>query len=271
MKRADDASALNAGRMGNAQALGSRSTALDAVTHFAAAAGGASTPRTLLAGKSAVVTGGGSGIGVETVVALAWGGARVLVGARDVAAARAALAPRLAAEGVASDGVSVEHLDLASLPSVAAFADAALAWAAPPRTLDFVVCNAGVMALPARELTPHGFECQIGVNHFGHHCLVRALRPRLVGQGTPARVVYVASRAHLRGSIDVADLHFGHGREYTPWGAYGQVRRAREGRWCARNAGRAGVTRARFPYFARARAHHPSPQSKLANVLEAKE
>ena len=210
----------------SSSALGKATTAREVVDHFAAAAGVA--PGALLAGKAALVTGAASGIGTETVKALTYAGCRVLATARDPAASSAAIAAYVddASSGGyagASALVSVLALDLESLASVRALAAAALA-AAP--ALDLVVCNAGIMALETRQVTPHGFEKQIGTNHFGHHFLVSLLRERLVAQPGGARVVLLSSLAHKRGSVDVADLHFERGRAYSPWVAYGQSKLA---------------------------------------------
>ena len=206
--------------------LGKSTTARGVVDHFSAAAASAS-PSTLLAGKTALVTGAASGIGTETVKALTYAGCRVLATARDVTAGAAHIKAYVASEegGYAGkpDLVTVLPLDLESLASVQACAAAALG-AAP--VIDLVVLNAGIMALPRREETPHGLEKQLGTNHFGHHLLVSLLRARLVAQTGGARVVFLSSLAHKRGSIDIADLHFSRGRAYAPWVAYGQSKLA---------------------------------------------
>jgi NAD(P)-dependent dehydrogenase (short-subunit alcohol dehydrogenase family) len=202
--------------------LGKHSTAHDVVQHFGAN----------LAGKTALVTGAASGIGLETVKALTSVGCRVLATARDAAAGERVIAAELAGGPTAATPyagnpalVRVLPLELERLASVRALAAAAEAEA--PEGLDFVVLNAGIMALPALERTPAGFEKQLGVNHFAHHLLVSLLRPRLVARGRPARIVYVSSLAHKRGSIDVGDLHFAKGgRAYNDWVAYGQSKKA---------------------------------------------
>ena len=199
-------------------ALGRRSTARDVLAHFPAEAAS-------LAGKTALVTGAASGLGLETVKALTSAGCRVLATARDVAAGERAIAAELAGGAGAAtpyagraDLVKVLPLDLASLASVRALAGA-LAAEAP---LDYVILNAGIMALEKREETAAGFEKQLGVNHFAHHLLVSLLRPRLVARVAPARVIYLSSLAHKSGSVDVANLHFAPPRKYVPWVAYGQ-------------------------------------------------
>lgn len=119
-------------------------------------------------------------------------------------------------------------LDLPSLQSVKDFSAAVLD---SRKSLDVLLNNAGVMALPNREETADGFEYQLGVNHFGHAALTWRLLPLLletaVDENTEnaVRVVTVASSAHQFGKIDFADLNF---REspYSAWGAYGQSKLA---------------------------------------------
>jgi len=167
-----------------------------------------------LTGRQAIVTGGASGIGVETARALAAAGAEVTIPARDLAAAE-----RVAEEIYESTGnkVRVAHLDLAQQSSVRAFvAD----WTGP---LHILVDNAGVMACPLTR-TNEGWELQFATNHLGHFTLTTGLHDALAAaQG--ARVVVVSSRGHLRGDVDFDDLHFTH-REYEPFTAYGQSKTA---------------------------------------------
>jgi NAD(P)-dependent dehydrogenase (short-subunit alcohol dehydrogenase family) len=216
---------------GGASTLGKKTDAIAVVSHFAKAAGVAQDQ--LLAGKRAVVTGGNSGIGTETVKALLAAGCTVVFGSRGVKAGEETIAEELLGKAPARSGsyalppaaaarVSCLQLDLERLESVRAFAEAAAAGGA----IDLLVCNAGIMALPAREVTPHGWEKQIGTNHFGHHYLISLLRDKMVAQGTPARIVLVASAAHAMGGVDVADLHFRRGRSYAAWTAYGQSKLA---------------------------------------------
>lgn len=93
--------------------------------------------------------------------------------------------------------------------------------------LDFLVCNAGIMALPNLEYTEAGFERQIGVNHFGHFYLTKLLLDKMLGtKDTAGRVVVLASTAHTMGELDLNDLHFNKGRAYRAWSAYGQSKLA---------------------------------------------
>ncbi|MFC0434283.1 SDR family NAD(P)-dependent oxidoreductase [Kutzneria buriramensis] len=155
-----------------------------------------------LAGKRAVVTGGASGIGVETARALAGAHAEVTLAVRDVEAGR-----RVAAD--LPGDVRVAHLDLADRASVAKFvAD----WEGP---LHILVCNAGIMATPELR-TPEGWEMQFATNHLGHFALAVGLHD-VFAPGS--RVVVVSSRGHLSGDIDLDDVNFEH-RPYDRWQAY---------------------------------------------------
>ena len=152
-------------------------------------------------GRTVLVTGATSGIGLETCVALARGGARVLATARDPQRGAAAVA-EIRQRG-SSDAVELVDLDLASLASVRAAADDVLARA--PQ-LDVLVNNAGAV-IGTRQETVDGFEMTIGVNHLGPFLLTHLLAPALVA--APAgRVVTVASLAHRQGELDVDDLMF---------------------------------------------------------------
>ncbi|PSC68474.1 WW domain-containing oxidoreductase [Micractinium conductrix] len=191
-----------------AKPLGHRSTALEALQ-------GAD-----LTGKLAVVTGGNSGIGVETVKALAHAGADVMLCSRSVEAGDR-VAAELQAGGVKGK-IRVKQLDLADLASVKAMG-AELA-ASLPR-LDLLILNAGVMACP-KGTTKQGFETQIGTNHFGHFYLTQLLLPKMKAQGAPARVVVVSSSAHtMVKGIPLDDINFEH-RKYGAWSSYGQSKLA---------------------------------------------
>jgi NAD(P)-dependent dehydrogenase (short-subunit alcohol dehydrogenase family) len=163
-----------------------------------------------LSGRTALVTGGYSGIGLETTRALAKAGAHVVVPARRPDSAREQLA------GI--EGVVVDELDLGDLASVAAFADRFLA---TDRTLDVVIDSAGIMATPETRVGP-GWEAQFATNHLGHFALVNRLWPAI---SDGARIVSVSSTGHLRTGIRWDDIDFEHG-DYDKWTAYGQAKSA---------------------------------------------
>ncbi|MET8849145.1 SDR family NAD(P)-dependent oxidoreductase [Amycolatopsis sp. NPDC004625] len=162
-----------------------------------------------LTGKLAVVTGGYSGIGLETTRALTGAGAHVVVPARRRATAEEALA------GVGN--VEVDELDLGDLESVRAFAERFLATG---RRIDLLIANAGIMACPETRVGP-GWEAQFATNHLGHFALVNRLWPA-VAEG--ARVVSLSSRGHHYSPIRWDDVQFEHG--YEKWQAYGQAKTA---------------------------------------------
>jgi NAD(P)-dependent dehydrogenase (short-subunit alcohol dehydrogenase family) len=165
-----------------------------------------------LTGKTAIVTGGYSGLGLETVRALVHAGARVIVPARDPARARAALA--------GLPGVTTQPLDLLDASSIDTFAASVNASGA---ALHILVNSAGVMATPLTR-DAHGHEGQFATNHLGHFRLTLALWPALRRAGG-ARVVSVSSRGHQIAGIDFDDIDFER-RPYDKWVAYGQAKTA---------------------------------------------
>jgi NAD(P)-dependent dehydrogenase (short-subunit alcohol dehydrogenase family) len=178
-----------------------------------------STPFTLpdLTGKTFVITGANSGIGLETARALARKNAHVVLACRDADKAAAAKASILAESTNAT--VEVQELDLSDLASVRDFA--ALIRAREGK-LHGLINNAGVMAIP-HQLTVDGFERQFAVNHLGHFALTGLLLDRLLA--TPgSRVVTVASKAHAIGKMHWDDLDGV--KRYHPWAAYGQSKLA---------------------------------------------
>jgi NAD(P)-dependent dehydrogenase (short-subunit alcohol dehydrogenase family) len=167
------------------------------------------------AGKTALITGANSGIGYQTALELARHGARVLLGCRNAAKGADAL-QRLLVEVPGAQAAVVE-LDMASLASIRAFA---AGFVGP---LDMLINNAGVMALPTRELTVDGFERQFGTNHLGHLALTGLLIPKLLAAAAP-RVVTVSSIAHRTGKIDFDNLQGE--RKYAPRDAYNRSKLA---------------------------------------------
>ncbi|MEU3188590.1 SDR family NAD(P)-dependent oxidoreductase [Streptomyces sp. NPDC006923] len=169
-----------------------------------------------LTGKRALVTGGASGIGLETARALASGGAEVTLAVRNTDAGERAAAEIRATTG--RDDVRVALLDLADRATVDAFT---AGWTGP---LHILVNNAGVMALPELTTTPEGWETQFATNHLGHAALTLGLHEALVA-ARGARVVVVSSSAHLMSPVVFDDIHFA-SRPYEAWSAYGQSKTA---------------------------------------------
>ena len=166
-----------------------------------------------LRGMRVVVTGGYSGIGTETVRALAGAGAEVVVGARR---------PETAREVVSDmDGdIAVLALDLADPVSIDAFArGVGERWSA----LDILINNAAIMACPLSR-DARGFELQFAVNHLGHFQLTARLWP-LLKASDGARVVALSSIGHRLDGLDLDDPNWER-REYAKWPAYGQAKSA---------------------------------------------
>jgi NAD(P)-dependent dehydrogenase (short-subunit alcohol dehydrogenase family) len=167
-----------------------------------------------LTGKTALVTGGYSGIGIEMVRALVAAGASALVPARR---------PELAAEALADiPRVTVGELDLSDQASVTAYAEQVLALG---DHLDIVINSAGIMATPEEHVGP-GWELQLATNHLGHFALINRLWPLLgqTGGAGGSRVVSVSSGGHQFSGIRWDDLAFAGG--YDKWLAYGQSKSA---------------------------------------------
>jgi NAD(P)-dependent dehydrogenase (short-subunit alcohol dehydrogenase family) len=168
-------------------------------------------------GRTAVITGGNSGIGFEAARVLAQRGARLLLGCRDQGKARDAVT-RIRAVAPGAD-VRVVPLDLASLRSVRA---AAAQIRSACEGIDLLINNAGVM-MPPYGVTADGFELQFGINHLGHFALTGLLLDRLA-RLRGARVVTVSSNSHREGRINFDDLASQHG--YRRIAGYGQSKLA---------------------------------------------
>ena len=169
-----------------------------------------------LAGRRVVVTGGASGIGIETAHAFATLGAEVTLAVRNTTAAKEVAADIIAATGTAN--VYVARLDLADRETIHSFVDR---WTGP---LDVLVNNAGIMALPELQRTPDGWEMQFATNYLGHFELATGLHGALAQAGD-ARVVSVSSSGHLFSPVNFDDLHFNF-TPYDPIVAYGQSKSA---------------------------------------------
>jgi NAD(P)-dependent dehydrogenase (short-subunit alcohol dehydrogenase family) len=168
-------------------------------------------------GRTAVVTGANSGLGLVTARELARAGASVVMACRNLDKGHTAVDEVRAA--VPEAQLQLEDLDLASLASVRGFADR---FRATHDGLDLLINNAGVMATPRRR-TADGFELQFGTNHLGHFALTTALLAKMEGR-EDARVVTLSSTAHKMGRINFDNLNGD--RNYFRWNAYGQSKLA---------------------------------------------
>ena len=166
-----------------------------------------------LTGKLAIVTGGYSGLGLETVRVLVQAGAKAIVPTRDIARAEAALA------GIPS--VEILPMDLAEPASIDAFAAKIVA---SGREIHLLINNAGIMAVPELTHDKRGHELHFATNHLGHFQLTCRLWPALAA-AKGARIVALSSLGHRFSPIVFDDIDFAH-RPYDPWSAYGQSKTA---------------------------------------------
>lgn len=167
-----------------------------------------------LVGKVAIVTGGYSGLGLDTARTLALAGARVIVPARDVERARRTIAE-------IGGGIEVQAMDLTDSTSIDSFAENFLNSGQP---LHILVNSAGIMAVEELKREAQGNELQFSTNHLGHFRLVARLWPALKRAGG-ARVVSVSSMGHRFSPVVFDDINFAR-RPYDPWAAYGQSKTA---------------------------------------------
>lgn len=189
---------------------GARSSAMDVVAGLS------------LHNRYAIVTGGASGLGLETSRALASAGACVTLAVRNLTQGEVAARELRAAFPHANIGVA--QLDLADLASVRSFA---AGWLETGTALDILINNAGIMACPLTR-TAQAWEAQFATNHLGHFALTSALLPALQQAGTStgeARVVCLSSTGHKIAGVDFDDIHFER-RNYNKWHAYGQAKSA---------------------------------------------
>lgn len=174
-----------------------------------------------LQGKRAIVTGGASGIGLETVRALAQKGCEVIIAVRNPAQGDEAVAD--IAKTSSGPKPVVELIDLANLTSVRKFAERN-----GKKPLHLLINNAGVMACPL-SYTKDDLEMQIGTNHFGHYVLSILMSPALMdgaqAQGRATRIVSLSSLAHRRSRVNFDDPHY-RKRPYDKWESYGQSKTA---------------------------------------------
>ncbi|KAI9199692.1 retinol dehydrogenase 13 [Polychytrium aggregatum] len=190
------------------------------------AAGGKASKRDLaksLSGRNVVITGANTGIGYETALQLAKQGASVYVACRPSQKTDNAVQKLKQQSG--NTNIFAEPLDLSSLQTVRDFAQR---WEKHGKPIHILINNAGIMALPEKNLTVDGNEAQIGTNHLGHFLFTELLLPYVKkgAEGTSAaRIVNLSSVAHTQGFIVPEDLNY-EKREYSPWQVYGQSKLA---------------------------------------------
>ena len=165
-----------------------------------------------LSGKTAIITGGYAGIGLETTKTLARAGARIIVPARDIEKARQNLS------GIPS--VEIEYMDLSIAASIDEFA---FKFLTSQRPLHLLINNAGIMWVPLRR-DAKGFESQLSTNHLGHFQLGARLFPALASAGI-SRVISVSSFGHQFAEFNFEDPNF-NARDYETLSAYGQSKTA---------------------------------------------
>lgn len=171
-----------------------------------------------LKGKRILITGISSGIGLETGRALAAHGASIVGTVLSFTDAEPAIAPIREAARQGGGSLELALLDLSSLQSAHACADALLA---DGRPFDVVIANAGVMATPFGR-TVDGFETQLAINYLGHFALINQIEPILADD---ARLLMLSSQAHRIADIDLDDPHFEY-QDYDPFVAYGRSKTA---------------------------------------------
>ena len=168
-----------------------------------------------LAGKTIIVTGGNSGLGLQSVKAYAEKGATVILTCRNYDKGEAAKNEVI--KSVPTAQIIVMTLDLADLSSVRTFAER---FNREFDRLDILLNNAGIM-MPPYQLTKDGIESQQGTNHFGHFALTGLLLEKLK-KTSGSRVVNTSSIAHKQGKMDFDNLLYQNGKGYSPLAAYGR-------------------------------------------------
>ncbi|KAG2171287.1 hypothetical protein INT43_002909 [Umbelopsis isabellina] len=176
--------------------------------------GARNNSKTLLKGKTVVITGANDGIGKETAIDLAKRQATVIIACRESKKTADALAEIRRASN--NSNVFHEAIDLADLDSVKAFATR---YIDSGRPIHILINNAGIMALPTRRESKQGYELQFATNHLSHFLLTELLLPVIKKSGS-ARIINVSSRAMYRGRVNFADIEFK--RDYKNWEVYSQ-------------------------------------------------
>ncbi|XP_060076473.1 retinol dehydrogenase 12-like [Ylistrum balloti] len=180
-------------------------------------AGGVCVSKKRLDGKTVIITGCNTGIGLETAKELSARGARVIMACRDLD--RATKACDIVKKFSGNTDISVQRLDLASLDSVRKFAER---MNEKEERIDILINNAGVMMCPKWN-SEDGYEMQFAVNHLGHFLLTNLLLDR-IKKSSPSRIVNVSSTAHYRGKINFDDINSE--KDYSPMAAYAQSKLA---------------------------------------------
>ncbi|KAE8137721.1 hypothetical protein BDV38DRAFT_292645 [Aspergillus pseudotamarii] len=174
-----------------------------------------------LVGKSAVITGVSSGIGLETVRAIAATGATLYLTARDLTKAKTTLGDIFKPEQM-----ELVHMDQSSLESVR---NAAKIILSKTDKVILLINNAGIMSVPELRLSKDGYELQFATNHLSHFLLFNLLKPAMLAATTPefqSRVVNVSSDSHRHGGINASDNYSFQNGGYDPWKAYSQSKTA---------------------------------------------
>ncbi|KAL8788917.1 MAG: hypothetical protein Q9213_001440 [Squamulea squamosa] len=173
-----------------------------------------------LSDKVVLITGCSSGLGIETAKTIAVTGAKVFCTVRDVKKGESALADILN-----PSQVILVKMDLSALDSVRSAAKSVLS---QTQTLNILINNAGIMAVPNLVKTADGFESQFSTNHLAHFLLFQLLKPILLVSSTPefnSRVVNLSSSGHRAGPLQIGNYNFENGR-YSLWAAYGSSKTA---------------------------------------------